>query len=253
VSAPETLPQSTVAQPALERAVELTAQARAVMELSAIATREHVRAARRYYLEALLVLAPPIAAGERLPLRRLSQRVERLIWRARWTAFWQLVYGQLPRRLALLGLSTGALASLVAALALGPNLLHPDLLEGRHYEISSSWAKCEPARSRCGGSATNIFFHTNEEPEPFIRYDLGRLVGLRRVEVTNRRDGNLWDRALPLVIQTSLDGKTWHEVARRDYWFDVWRADFPRTEARYLKLFVARRSLLHLERVRAWE
>jgi hypothetical protein len=50
-----------------------------------------------------------------------------------------------------------------------------------------------------------------------------------------------------------MDEKSWNVVARRDYWFDEWVAEFPSTKARYLRLRVARPSILHLERVRAWE
>ena len=235
-----------------ERAGRLVAQAAAVLQLAPRPSRDTVRAARQLYLEALSALQAGELAGagaQYLPLRRLAQRVERLLWRARCAALvrrCRRVFGKLA-----LGLAAAAL--LLGAVLLGPGLFRADLLAHRPFVTSSEWAKCDPDHGLCGGSATAIFFHTNEELRPFIQYDLGRVRAVRHVEVINRRDNGLADRAVPLVIQTSLDGSTWHELARRDYWFDVWRADFPSSQARYLKLLVDRRSVLHLERVRAWE
>jgi hypothetical protein len=235
-----------------ERAARLVARASAALELAPRPSRDTVRAARRLYLEALSAMQAEGCVGpgvEYLPLRRLAQRVERLLWRARYAA---LIRGcrRCFGRLAV-GLVTAAI--LIAAGLLWAGWFRADLLAHRPFVTSSDWAKCEPARGICRGYATAIFFHTNEELRPFIQYDLGRVRAVRRVEIINRRDSGLEDRAVPLVIQTSLDGSTWHELARRDYWFDVWRPDFPSTQTRYLKLMVDRRSILHLEGVRAWE
>jgi hypothetical protein len=230
----------------------LAAQAAALLQSSPRPSRGAIRRARRLYVEALRLLEPEVgepARAQRLPLRRLSERVERLLWRARvatWAGFARRCFSW--RRLALL---VGAL-SVAGAVPLVSRLLHPDLLAGRPFKPSSEWAKCDAARARCGGASTRILFHTNEEPKPFVEYDLGRTALLRRVEVTNRRDAGS-ERAVPLVIQSSVDGQHWSELGRRDYWFDVWRVDLPKTQARYLKLFVDRRSILHLERVQAWE
>jgi hypothetical protein len=230
----------------------LAAQAAALLQLSPRPSRNATRSARRLYLQALRSLDPQIAASptpERLPLRRLSQRVDQLLWRARLAAWLSLARRYCTSR---------RIAALLAALAIASSvpfvsaLLHPDLLAGRPFQTSSEWAKCDAARASCGGATTRIFFHTNEELKPSITYDLGRIARLKRLEVTNRRDAAS-ERAVPLVIQTSIDGQHWKEVARRDYWFDVWRADFTATDARYLKLLVDRRSILHLERVQAWQ
>jgi hypothetical protein len=230
-------------------AAELAARAEAVLEAVPRPSRDSVSVAKRIYSQALLALTREsltAARAERGSVRRLSRRVDRLLWRARVANGWRLVVR----------------ARLVIALAVGVALVVAgvvawrtprDVLRGRPFRLSSEWVKCEPARQLCGGSTTRIFFHTLEDSSPFIQYDLGRVVPLTHVAVTNRRDSQLADRAVPLVIETSMDEKTWHVVARRDYWFDEWVAAFPSTKARYLRLRVARRSLLHLERVRAWE
>lgn len=229
-------------------AAELAARAEAVLEATPRPSREGISTARRIYSEALQALAKDglTAAVEHGSVRRLSRRVERLLWRSRVANGFRLVLR--ARRLVAVAVVVGCvLAALVAWWT--PH----DVLPGRPFRLSSEWARCHPAQRTCGGGTTRIFFHTLEEASPFIQYDLGRAVPLTHVAVTNRRDSGLGDRAVPLVIETSLDERTWHVVARRDYWFEDWLAEFPKTPARYLRLRVDRRSILHLERVRAWE
>lgn len=237
----------------LDRAARLAAQADAVLEFAATPSRPQLSAARDYYLEALRTLdAAEWNAARQASSRQLSRRVVQLIARERRAIFFE----QLRRRWPWL-VRVALCSCAIVGLALGGAALwhraHPDLLRDRPFETSSEFARCEPKKRRCAGAATAIFFHTNEEAEPFIVYDLGQVKSPRRIEVTNRRDNNLAMRAVPLILQASLDGVTWRELARREYWFDVWRADFPATRARYLKLSVGRRSMLHLERVQAWE
>jgi hypothetical protein len=230
-------------------AAELLARAEAVLEATPRPSRNSVSAARRIYSEALQALTDdgPESIPPRLgSVRRLSRRVERLLWRSRVTNGFRLLLG--AWRPVALVVSLG----LVFAAYVAWRTPH-DVLQGRPFRLSSEWAKCNPARQTCGGGTTRIFFHTLEDASPFIQYDLGRAIPLRQVSLTNRRDSGLADRAVPLVIETSLDEKTWHVVARRDYWFEEWLAEFPPTQTRYLRLRVARRSVLHLESVRAWE
>jgi hypothetical protein len=237
----------------LESAARLAAQAEALLGLSATPSRQQLRAARACYREALSVLDAGAASHwQHASSRSISRRVEALLRRGRWAALLERLQRR-RRALFAIGLVVGGLVGVVLAARAAWRHAHPDLLRGRPFRTSSEWARCEPEKQLCGGGHAKIFFHTNEEPNPFIVYDLGQVRSPRRVEVTNRRDTNLEMRAVPLLLQASLDGVTWHELARRDYWFDEWRADFPATPARYLKLQVGRTSMLHLERVQAWE
>jgi hypothetical protein len=80
-------------------------------------------------------------------------------------------------------------------------------------------------------------------------FDLHRVQSLSAVVVDNRLDGYA-ERAVPLVVQVSIDQKHWKTVATRKEEFKSWRADFPTEDARWVKLYVARRDFLHLARVR---
>lgn len=93
-----------------------------------------------------------------------------------------------------------------------------------------------------------IFFHTNEEDSPWVQYDLGEPKTFHEVEVQNRLDC-CGDRAVPLVVEVSDDEKSWTQVARMDEPFARWVPTFPPRRARYVRLRVARRSILHLEAV----
>ena len=72
---------------------------------------------------------------------------------------------------------------------------------------------------------------------------------MSRVRVLNR-DDCCAERAIPLVVEVSLDRHGWHEVARRKDQFEDWTAKFSPVSARYVRLRVPRRSILHLKSVR---
>jgi hypothetical protein len=100
----------------------------------------------------------------------------------------------------------------------------------------------------CGGAATAIFFHTAEESRPWLEIDLGETVSFSEVVVHNRRDCCA-ERASPLMIEAGADQNHLVQIARREEPFDVWNARFQPQRARYVRLTVSRRSILHLERV----
>jgi hypothetical protein len=127
-------------------------------------------------------------------------------------------------------------------------MLKPDLAAGKPWRASSSLDTCKPLEHSCTSTRTDIFFHTVEEAEPWLEIDLGRPTSFSVVDVTNRSDC-CPDRAVPLAIEVSNDRTTWREVARRKETFSEWRAKFKSQQARYVRLRVLRRTLLHLEKV----
>jgi hypothetical protein len=124
-----------------------------------------------------------------------------------------------------------------------------DLAAGKPWRASSQAMHCEPRQRRCGDHVgTRIFFHTENEPSPWVEIDLGSQQMISSVQVQNRSDC-CRERALPLVVELSTDRERWHEVQRRTTNFRSWTAKFAVQEARWVRLRVDRTSILHLERV----
>jgi len=134
------------------------------------------------------------------------------------------------------------------ALVLGVRALttSPNLAEGRPFRTSSTWsgwAACE-----ADGSCSDIIFHTDEQTNPWVEYDLGAPKKVRRIEVKNRSEC-CHERAVPLVVEISTDRDNWTEVARRDIEFSTWSTSFSPRIARYVRLRVARTTTFHLREV----
>jgi hypothetical protein len=117
-----------------------------------------------------------------------------------------------------------------------------DRAASANVTISSKFRACVEPHD-CG----NAFFHTLEENKPWIMYDLKAAYDLHQVQVVNRTDC-CWERAVPLVLETSADAQQWSEQARIERAFVAWS---PRvhTHARYVRLRVDRLSALHLNKV----
>lgn len=150
-------------------------------------------------------------------------------------------------------LATGfvlALGALVVLIAAVPRLFVPvDLAAGKRWRASSTLSECHPDRIECGGVRTAIFFHTREEPQPWVEFDLTAPTTFRSVSVANRSDG-LQERAVPLVLEVSDDRVTWRELARREEPFNGWSPSFDAVTARYVRLRATRTTFLHLEAVK---
>jgi len=121
-----------------------------------------------------------------------------------------------------------------------------NVLEGKPFAVSSSWSGCA-SDPTCDGV---LLFHTNNENEPWVIFDLQKPTTLHEIDVTNRLD-SYQERALPLVAELSTDRQHWKEVGRRTEGFTTWTVTFPATSARYIRLKVARVSTLHLKSVEA--
>lgn len=132
-----------------------------------------------------------------------------------------------------------------APAATGPT----NLAEGKTWTTSSKLVDCDTVAGTCGNVKTKIFFHTKEEKDPWIQYDLETPTAFSSVVVTNRQD-SYFQRALPLVLETSDDGKKFQEIARQKTLFTVWKPEFPPQTARYVRLRVDNdKTMLHLEGV----
>lgn len=126
-----------------------------------------------------------------------------------------------------------------------------ELSAGKPWTTSSATLKCDPVHKLCGGVNTSILFHTDEDASPWAEIDLGKVEELTRIEVKNRSDCCA-ERALPLIVEVSVDHQAYQRVARKFAVFDRWSQRFPATRGRYVRFRVDRPSLLHLEQMRVF-
>ncbi len=164
------------------------------------------------------------------------------------------VEGVLLRRAWRIGaLGVFVAAALGAAIGAGEFLENKaDLAAGKAWTTSSQYdTSCASPAQDCG-SGKSYFFHTQEERNPWVQFDLRRPERVSQVRVINRQDCCA-ERATPLVVEVSTDGQRWQEVARRTDSFEKWTVSFPSVSARYVRLRVARRAMFHLKQVRIFE
>jgi hypothetical protein len=135
----------------------------------------------------------------------------------------------------------GLVAVVLLALVFGIRalVLGTDFAADRPFRTSTSWSGCP-----CEG----MFFHTVEENNPWVEFDLGAPKSIKRVDVANRPDCCA-DRAVPLIVEVSTDRTQWSEVARRTTEFSEWTAKFPARRARYVRLRVPKFTQFHLKSV----
>lgn len=186
----------------------------------------------------LTALGPELAAFARRLLRQVEVRQ------------WRIERPGLLRWVKALGLVALA-AVLVSAMVWGPEKWEAshDLAAGKPWKSSSLYpGGCESPAQDCP-LGTTYFVHTLEEESPWLEFDLGAPRSVSAVRVMNRTDCCL-ERAQPLIVSVSTDHEKWKEVARSTEKFTDWKASFPTTQARWVRLQTPKRTNLHLKRVR---
>jgi hypothetical protein len=119
----------------------------------------------------------------------------------------------------------------------------------KKVSISSNWRESEYPPSRLvDGDATQVGCHSESQDHPWVQIDLGSRRPIHRMVVVNRLDG-LTDRAVPLLVETSSDGKDYKEYARQTVDFKTWNVKGPSTKARYVRLTILGQAILHLNEV----
>ncbi len=131
----------------------------------------------------------------------------------------------------------------------------PDLAQEKPWRASSTLVECQPEKFTCGGSRTAIFFHTKDEDQPWVEFDLGAPTRFTEIMVYNRRDGDqhVVDRAVPLILEVGDDRETWRTLGRQDESFSVWSPRFEPTTSRYVRLRSPRTTMLHLDAVKIYQ
>jgi hypothetical protein len=126
-----------------------------------------------------------------------------------------------------------------------------DLAPRASWKTSSSYpvGGCRSPQQHCPGGE-GYFFHTNQETNPWVMFDLHREREVSGVEIDNRLDCCL-DRASSLVVEVSNDQRRWKEVVRHTGEFMTLRRHFKTVKARYVRILIPQQNaILHLSQVR---
>jgi hypothetical protein len=125
-----------------------------------------------------------------------------------------------------------------------------DVAAGKPWHASSAYSVggCKSPAQKCDESP-DYFFHTQDERNPWIEFDLGGVQRISAVRVDNRKDC-CSERSAPMVVEVSSDEHAWRPVARRDTVFNSWLATFAPTGARWVRLRLDKQAPLHLTGVR---
>jgi len=124
----------------------------------------------------------------------------------------------------------------------------PNLALRKQATASSTFAGYDGAAGAVDGNTMDIGFHTEQQERPWLLVDLGSVQTVRQVIVYNRGDC-CKDRAVPLIVEASVDGKEFQQIARRDFEFSKWRAVFSPTALRYVRFTADKKTWLHFNEV----
>ncbi len=93
---------------------------------------------------------------------------------------------------------------------------------------------------------------TAQSQRPFVTVDLERSYAISSIRIVNRGDG-WFDDGLPLVVELSMDGGSFTEVARRTTHFDKWSFALPAsTTARFVRVAKATPGELALNEIEVY-
>lgn len=150
-------------------------------------------------------------------------------------------------------LIVGAVIALVAQVPPIKSYVSPKNIAARHpWRTNGPSDVGAPTHGSLPGRFTDrFFFHTAEIDQPWIEVDLEAERVISAFSVENRTDC-CQERALPLVLETSLDQKTWTTVARRRGLFTKWKMSFPEQRARYVRFRSERTTNLHLKSIKVY-
>jgi len=139
----------------------------------------------------------------------------------------------------------------IACIAFGvPLALAPrDVAAGKTWTASSAdWNYPLSGKTDHFGN-DDMLFHTQATDNPWVMIDLEKVEPVLGLSIENR-ESCCQDRAIPLIVELSVDGTTWREVARKKELFKDWKVRFRPQPARFVRLRVPRPTVFHLRRVR---
>lgn len=148
--------------------------------------------------------------------------------------------------LAVVGLGAGAVVAWQRFGALGVNLA-----KGAKTSASSGWREHRSSAGVVDGATDGIGVHTDEDENPWVQVDLGKPTSVHAVRVFNS-DHCCEERANPLVVELSTDGRAFLEVARSTTPFASYIGRFPPAPARFVRFRIPRKTYLHLAEVEVY-
>jgi hypothetical protein len=101
------------------------------------------------------------------------------------------------------------------------------------------------------GDRQNLGFHTIQAPNQQVTIDLGSVRRIHRIVVYNRSEC-CQERAVPLRLELSKDGRGFTIIEERHEPFDRWQVELPGTPARYVRLADQRSDFFHLSEVEVY-
>jgi hypothetical protein len=162
-------------------------------------------------------------------------------------------YGAARRRMRrrsrlLLG---GALVLLALGLGLWRALAPPNLAFEQPVVAVDTLADRDP-RLLVDGDKLGLGFHSTYRRDPYATIDLGKVHRVSRIEIFNRPDC-CQERAVPLDVQLSVDGKNFSTIRREKHsFFELTvRTKLP-TPARYVRLQHVGTEHFHLSEVEVY-
>ena len=136
----------------------------------------------------------------------------------------------------------------VLAASLGAKLFQPrDLALHKSVKSSSAAYDTQPSAAVDGIRYGQLGFHSGSEHGPWLVVDLERVTAVHEVRVYGRAEC-CYDQSIPLALEASDDGVTFHELARRTEPFTQYEPWIVRlaTDARFVRLRTRRQSVLVL-------
>jgi hypothetical protein len=194
--------------------------------------------AARLYRHALHLLEPELAPPSEHEALRDAVR----------TRLWQRGVGGLWSRHPRWIIGLAAALVVLWAVTRSPSPFARDLAEGKPWVASSAWGPFPRIGVMSGDPIPEGRFHTLEEQNPWFMLDLEKVEKVSAVRVDNRLNC-CRERAVPLIMELSVDSAHWKRVAYQRAVFASFTATFPTTQARYVRLRVDRRTAFHLLRV----
>jgi hypothetical protein len=128
---------------------------------------------------------------------------------------------------------------------------HPNLALNRPVTVVTPEAVPHDPEALVDGNRTNLGFHTVAAPNQHVTIDLGAIHRIRQVVVYNRSDC-CQQRAVPLRLELSSDGKGFKQVSEKKEVFDRWEVAVPRMDARYVRLTDLGSTYFHLAEVEVY-